>query len=73
MRRSPRSPHPPGTGGPRPVPGPAWLGTAVLAVAVVEVVLGVVALVTGPAWAGLLLLSSGLLVGTVSLGLRTTR
>lgn len=55
---------------PRKPPGPPWLGTAVLVAAVVEVVLGVVSLVLGATAAGLLLLSSGVIIATLSMGLR---
>ena len=57
----------------RASPGPTWLGTAVLVVALLELVLGVVGLVLGATAAGLALLSSGLVIATLTAGLRITR
>jgi hypothetical protein len=72
-RRAPDRRAPDRRGPDRRVPGPAWLGTAVLVIAVAEFVLGTVSLVLGATWAGLLMLSSGLLIATMSWGMRSTR
>ena len=63
--------QPPARG--RRPPGPPWLGTAVLVIAVLEVLLGVVSLALGAVVPGLLMLSSGLIIATLSFGLRAGR
>ena len=60
---------PPGESPPTP-PGPRWLGTAVLVVAVVEVGIGAASLAVGVPWVGILLVASGLMIATVMIGLR---